>query len=303
MIGRYRHDSSRATEESQNMLQQLVNGIITGSLYALIAVGLTMVYGILRILHIAHAAVFVAGAYLGLMAYTFTQSLILALLVAAAGCSILGWLIQRFLYTPLLAEARIVPLIASVGLYIFCEDLFRLLGGPYIRAFKVDLWFDKIVFWNTVATAHQVLIVVGTAACLVSVYLIINKTRLGLAWQATAQDMDTAKAMGVNIRQVVNFNFIIASSVAAIAGVLTAINYNSVLPTMGSVPAYKMFAIVVLGGLGSIPGTIAAGLIIGMAETIMSAYFGFIMPRDAIAFSAMILILIFRPQGLFGKGM
>jgi branched-chain amino acid transport system permease protein len=285
------------------MLQQLVNGIITGSLYALIAVGLTMVYGILRILHIAHAAVFVAGAYLGLMAYTFTQSLILALLVAAAGCSILGWLIQRFLYTPLLAEARIVPLIASVGLYIFCEDLFRLLGGPYIRAFKVDLWFDKIVFWNTVATAHQVLIVVGTAACLVSVYLIINKTRLGLAWQATAQDMDTAKAMGVNIRQVVNFNFIIASSVAAIAGVLTAINYNSVLPTMGSVPAYKMFAIVVLGGLGSIPGTIAAGLIIGMAETIMSAYFGFIMPRDAIAFSAMILILIFRPQGLFGKGM
>jgi branched-chain amino acid transport system permease protein len=303
MIARYRHDSSRATEESQNMLQQLVNGIITGSLYALIAVGLTMVYGILRILHIAHAAVFVAGAYLGLMAYTFTQSLILALLVAAAGCSILGWLIQRFLYTPLLAEARIVPLIASVGLYIFCEDLFRLLGGPYIRAFKVDLWFDKIVFWNTVATAHQVLIVVGTAACLVSVYLIINKTRLGLAWQATAQDMDTAKAMGVNIRQVVNFNFIIASSVAAIAGVLTAINYNSVLPTMGSVPAYKMFAIVVLGGLGSIPGTIAAGLIIGMAETIMSAYFGFIMPRDAIAFSAMILILIFRPQGLFGKGM
>lgn len=285
------------------MLQQLVNGIITGSLYALIAVGLTMVYGILRILHIAHAAVFVAGAYLGLMAYTFTESLILALLVAAAGCSILGWLIQRFLYTPLLAEARIVPLIASVGLYIFCEDLFRLLGGPYIRAFKVDLWFDKIVFWNTVATAHQVLIVVGTAACLVSVYLIINKTRLGLAWQATAQDMDTAKAMGVNIRQVVNFNFIIASSVAAIAGVLTAINYNSVLPTMGSVPAYKMFAIVVLGGLGSIPGTIAAGLIIGMAETIMSAYFGFIMPRDAIAFSAMILILIFRPQGLFGKGM
>jgi branched-chain amino acid transport system permease protein len=285
------------------MLQQLVNGIITGSLYALIAVGLTMVYGILRILHIAHAAVFVAGAYLGLMAYTFTQSLILALLVAAAGCSILGWLIQRFLYTPLLSEARIVPLIASVGLYIFCEDLFRLLGGPYIRAFKVDLWFDKIVFWNTVATAHQVLIVVGTAACLISVYFIINKTRLGLAWQATAQDMDTAKAMGVNIRQVVNFNFIIASSVAAIAGVLTAINYNSVLPTMGSVPAYKMFAIVVLGGLGSIPGTIAAGLIIGMAETIMSAYFGFIMPRDAIAFSAMILILIFRPQGLFGKGM
>jgi branched-chain amino acid transport system permease protein len=140
-----------------------------------------------------------------------------------------------------------------------------------------------------------------TAVCLAAIYLIITYTRLGLAWQATAQDMDTAKAMGVNIRQVVNLNFLIASAIAAIAGVLTAINYNSILPTMGSVPAYKMFAIVVLGGMGSIPGTIAAGLIIGMVETIMSAYFGFIMPRDAIAFSAMILILIFRPEGLFAR--
>lgn len=261
-----------------------------------------MVYGILRILHIAHAAVFVSGAYLGLVAYTYTQSLIIALFLAALGCSIFGWLIQRFLYTPLLTEARIVPLIASVGLFILCEDLFRLLGGPYIHAFKVDFWFDKVIFFNSVVTAHQLLIVITTVACLISVYLLINRTKLGLAWQATAQDMDTAKAMGINIKQVVNFNFIIASSIAAIAGVLTAINYNSVLPTMGSVPAYKMFAIVVLGGLGSIPGTIAAGLIIGMAETIMSAYFGFIMPRDAIAFSAMILILIFRPQGLFGRG-
>jgi branched-chain amino acid transport system permease protein len=107
--------------------------------------------------------------------------------------------------------------------------------------------------------------------------------------------------MGVDIKQVITFNFIIASSIAAIAGVMTAINYNSVLPTMGSVTSYKMFAIVVLGGMGSIPGTIIAALIIGMAETIMSAYFGFIMPRDAIAFTAMILILIVRPQGLFGK--
>jgi len=283
------------------MLQQFFNGIIIGSLYALIAVGLTMVYGILRILHIAHAAVFVSGAYFGLIAYTYTNSLILALFLAAAGCSILGYLIQRFLYRPMLGEERIVPLIASVGLFILCEDLFRLLGGPYIRAFTVNLWFDKITFAETVVTAHQVLILISTAVCLLVVYLLISRTKLGLAWQATAQDMDTAKAMGVDINQVITFNFIIASSIAAIAGVMTAINYNSVLPTMGSVTSYKMFAIVVLGGMGSIPGTILAGLIIGMAETIMSAYYGFIMPRDAIAFTAMILILMVRPQGLFGK--
>ena len=283
------------------MLQQFFNGIIIGSLYALIAVGLTMVYGILRILHIAHAAVFVSGAYFGLIAYTYTNSLILALFLAAAGCSIFGYLIQRFLYRPMLGEERIVPLIASVGLFILCEDLFRLLGGPYIRAFTVELWFDKITFAETVVTAHQVLILISTAVCLLVVYLLISRTKLGLAWQATAQDMDTAKAMGVDINQVITFNFIIASSIAAIAGVMTAINYNSVLPTMGSVTSYKMFAIVVLGGMGSIPGTIIAGLIIGMAETIMSAYYGFIMPRDAIAFTAMILILMVRPQGLFGK--
>ena len=283
------------------MLQQFFNGIIIGSLYALIAVGLTMVYGILRILHIAHAAVFVSGAYFGLIAYTYTNSLILALFLAAAGCSIFGYLIQRFLYRPMLGEERIVPLIASVGLFILCEDLFRLLGGPYIRAFTVELWFDKITFAETVVTAHQVLILITTAVCLLVVYLLISRTKLGLAWQATAQDMDTAKAMGVDINQVITFNFIIASSIAAIAGVMTAINYNSVLPTMGSVTSYKMFAIVVLGGMGSIPGTIIAGLIIGMAETIMSAYYGFIMPRDAIAFTAMILILMVRPQGLFGK--
>lgn len=283
------------------MLQQLLNGIITGSLYALIAVGLTMVYGILRILHIAHAAVFVSGAYLGLLAYTGTGSLVAALLAAAAGCALIGYLIQRFLYTPMLAEERIVPLIASVGLFIFCEDLFRLLGGPYIRAFKVELWFEKAAFFGAVVTAHQVLILAATAASLLAVYLVITRTRLGLAWQATAQDMDTARAMGVDVARVVTFNFLIASAIAAVAGVMTAINYNSVLPTMGSVVSYKMFAIVVLGGMGSIPGTIVAGLIIGMVETFMSAYFGFIMPRDAIAFTAMILILIFRPQGLFGK--
>jgi branched-chain amino acid transport system permease protein len=282
------------------MLQQLVNGVIAGSLYALVAVGLTMVYGILRILHIAHAAVYVSGAYLGLIGYTYTGSLVFGLGTAMAGCMVLGWLIQRFLYTPLLKEERIVPLIASVGCYIFFEDLFRLLGGPYIRAFTVRLWFEKVVIWDTVITAHQVLILAATALCLGGIYLIITRTKLGLAWQATAQDMDTARAMGVNIRHVVNLNFLIASAIAAVAGVLTAINYNSVLPTMGSVPAYKTFAIVVLGGMGSIPGTIAAGLIVGLVETVMSAYFGFIMPRDAIAFTAMILILAFRPQGLFG---
>lgn len=283
------------------MLQQIINGVITGSLYALIAMGLTMVYGILRILHIAHAAVFVAGAYLGLIGYTYTHSLALAIIFAAAGCSLLGWLIQKHLYTPLLSEERIVPLIASVGLYIFAEDLFRLLGGPYIRAFKVDLGFDKITLAGAIITSTQCLILAATALTLVGMWLLISRTRLGLAWQATAQDMDTAAAMGVSIKRVVTFNFVIASSIAALAGVLTAINYNSVLPTMGAVTSYKMFAIVVLGGMGSIPGTIAAGLIIGMAETFMSAYFGFIMPRDAIAFTAMIIILIVRPQGLFGK--
>jgi len=283
------------------LLQQLINALVVGSVYALIAMGLTMVYGVLRILHIAHAAIYALGAYAGLFSFLFFHNFLIAFLIAMVTCALAGILMQRFIYLPLLESPRIVPLIASIGLFIFMEDLYRLVAGPYILAFPVDLGFSGIHFLGVTLTSYQLLILMVTFILLGFVWLIIARTKIGLAWKATAQDVETAISFGVNINKIIALNFILGSALAAAAGVLIGIYYNSVYPAMGSVPAYKMLAIVVLGGLGSVTGTVVAALIIGFAETLMVGYIGFVLPRDAIAFIALILILMFRPEGLFGK--
>jgi branched-chain amino acid transport system permease protein len=282
------------------LLQQLINALVVGSVYALIAMGLTMVYGVLRILHIAHAAIYALGAYAGLFSFLFFHNFLIAFLIAMCTCALAGILIQRFIYLPLLESPRIVPLIASIGLFIFMEDLYRLIAGPYILAFPVDLGLSDLHFQGLTLTSHQLLILIVTLILLGFVWLIITRTRIGLAWKATAQDVETAISFGVNINKIIALNFILGSALAAAAGVLIGIYYNSVYPAMGSVPAYKMLAIVVLGGLGSVTGTVVGALIIGFAETMMVGYIGFILPRDAIAFIALILILMVRPEGLFG---
>lgn len=283
------------------LLQQLINALVVGSVYALVALGLTMVYGVLRILHIAHAAIYALGAYVGLFSFLFFHNFVIAFLIAIISCALAGILVQRFIYLPLLESPRIVPLIASIGLFTFMEDLYRLVAGPYIRAFPVDLGFSGAHFWGATLTSHQIFILIVTFVLLGFVWLIITKTRIGLAWKATAQDVETAISFGVNVNKIIALNFILGSTLAASAGVLIGIYYNSVYPAMGSVPAYKMLAIVVLGGLGSVIGTVVAALIIGFAETLMVGYIGFVLPRDAIAFIALILILMFRPEGLFGR--
>jgi branched-chain amino acid transport system permease protein len=283
------------------LLQQLINALVVGSVYALIAMGLTMVYGVLRILHIAHAAIYALGAYAGLFSFLFFHNFLIAFLIAMVICALAGILMQQFIYLPLLESPRIVPLIASIGLFTFMEDLYRLVAGPYILPFPVNLGFSGIHFFGVTLTSHQLLILVVTFILLGFVWLIIARTRIGLAWKATAQDVETAISFGVNINKIIALNFTLGSALAAAAGVLIGIYYNSVYPAMGSVPAYKMLAIVVLGGLGSVTGTVVAALIIGFAETLMVGYIGFILPRDAIAFIALILILMFRPEGLFGR--
>lgn len=280
--------------------QQVINGVTVGSTYALIALGLTMVYGVLRILHIAHAGVFTLGAYVGLVVFRQTASLPAALVVAVAVCAAAGALIQRWLYQPLLAQPRIVPLIASIGLFIFMEDLFRLLGGPYVLAFHTEAAVRPYSLAGAAVTGPQVLVLAVTAAVLVAIWLLVHRTWLGLGWRASAQDLAMAQALGVNTHQVVALNFAFGSALAGAAGVLIGLLYNAVSPTMGSVPAYKALAVIVLGGLGSVWGTVVAGLLLGLVETFLVGVVGGLLPRDAIAFVALILVLLFRPQGLFG---
>lgn len=283
-------------------VQQLINALVVSGIYTLMGIGLTMVYSILRILHVAHAAVYVLGAYSGLYAYQFTGSILISLLAAMGVCAAIGVLMGRVVYLPLLDAPRIIPLIASIGLFIFMEDLFRLVAGPYILSFQARLPWPTLLLRHVVVTAPQLLILVVSGTLVTGVWLLITRTRLGLAWQAAAQDAEVAMALGVNVSRIVSFNFALGSALAAAAGVLIGINYNEVQPGMGSVPAYKMLAIIVLGGLGNVPGTVAAAAVVGFAETFMVGYVGFILPRDAIAFVALIIILLVRPQGILGRG-
>ncbi len=280
--------------------QQLLNGTTVGSTYALIALGLTMVYGVLRILHIAHAGIFTLGAYVGLAVYARTASLPAAFLAAMALCALAGVLVEHWLYRPLLGAPRIAPLIASIGLFIFLEDLFRLLGGPYVLAFELGAEVRPLHVAGASLTGAQVLTLVVTVLLLAAVWLMVTKTWVGLAWRAAAQDLAMAQALGVNVPRIVSLNFALGSALAGAAGVLIGVLYNAVSPTMGSVPAYKALAVIVLGGLGNVWGTVAAGLLLGLVETFLVGVVGGLLPRDAIAFVALILMLLFRPAGLFG---
>ncbi len=283
------------------ILQQLINGIVIGSVYALIAMGATLVYGILKVLDIANAGAYAIGAYAGLFLYQATGSLPVAFLGAVLFTGLFGVLVQRVLYVPLLDKPPLVPLICSIGLFIFIQDLIRLLAGPHIRAFEAQLPFRGIELPYLSVNAIWIAIMATTAVLLVFLWYMLNRTKLGLAWKSTAQDLEIAKAMGVNVDRVVAFNFLLGYGFAAAAGIMIGMLYNSVFPTMGDMPAYKMLAIIVLGGLGNPLGTVVAGLLIGVVETLVAGYVGFFLPRDAIAFVVLIVILLVRPQGLLGQ--
>jgi len=280
-------------------VQQLVNGLTIGTIYAVISLGLTLVYGVLRVLHVAHAGIYVLGGYAGLVAYARSQSLLLAFLVAMAASGTAGLVVQRWIYLPLLSQPRIVPLIASIGLFIALEDLFRLVAGPYSLAFSARLPFPPATVGSIALTPAQLLVAMVGVPLLALTWWVLTRTKIGLAWRALAEDPEMAEASGVNVSRAVALNFLLGSALAGAAGVLVGIFFNAVEPTMGSVPAYKGLAIIVLGGLGSHAGAVVASLLLGVVEAVAIGTVS--LPRDALAFIALILILLVRPQGLLGQ--
>lgn len=275
--------------------QQIANGIATGAVYALTTLGLTMVYGVLRVLHVAHAGVYALGAYVGLWAFRFTGNFWIGLVVAMAACALAGVLIERFLYAPLLHLPRIIPLIASIGLFIAMEEAFRIVAGPYALAYDAEVRFGSLALGPLRLTGPQTLILTVTLVLLGLLWLLLSRSRVGLAMRATAMDAEITSSFGVNTRAIIALNFLIGSAMAGAAGALIGVYDNQVWPTMGSVPAYKCLAIVVLGGLGNIPGSVLASFLIGLAETLLIGIVAIPFPRDALAFVAMILVLMFRP--------
>lgn len=282
-------------------VQEWVSGIATGGIYALVALGLSLVYGVLRIIHVAHAALYTLGAYAGFLAYRASGSLLLAVLAATATGALGGVAVERLVYRPLLGTPPLVPLIASIGLFILLEDLFRIVFGAQIQAFDPAAQPLNIRMGKATLSLPQLVIVAVTAALLGMAWWVLVRTRVGLAWRALAQDMEMAQAVGMPLPWLVSLAFALASALGAAAGVLVAWSYNEVYPFMGTVPAYKALAVVVLGGLGNPVGTVLAGFLLGVVESLVVAQVGFVLPRDAIAFVALVLVLLFRPAGLFAR--
>lgn len=279
----------------------LLQGLVQGSIYALIAVGLTLVYGLLRILHVAHAGLFTLGGYIGVLITNATGSLLLSLLVAMPAMGLLGIAIYRTCYQPLLHRPPYVALIASIGLFIMMEELFRLIFGPYGLSYTSPPLQDPVAILGVNLKQAELAAMVGAVVLIGGLALLAGRTRIGTASRATVTDPKMAEAFGVNIARIRDLNFFVGSALAASAGVIVALLNNLVEPTMGSVPSYKALAIIVLGGLGDLRGTLVAALALGVIEAFGTIYLGNVLDRDAIAFAFLIAILMIRPQGLFGK--
>jgi branched-chain amino acid transport system permease protein len=280
-------------------LQQIFNSIAIGSVYALTSMGATLIYGILGILDIANAGAYVLGAYFGYLFYNLSGSILIAFAGAMILTGLLGIIIQKYVYRPLLSKPAYIPLIASIGIFIFIENIIRLIAGPTIKQFTVKLPFNNFKFTNLHINNVWILIFIVAMILMLLLWYLLKMTKIGLAWRATAQDIEIAKTMGINTNKVISLNFFLGYSFAASAGILIGILYNSIYPTMGSVVSYKMLAIIVLGGLGNPFGTVVAALLIGLVETMVGAYIGFFIPRNAIAFVALVIILLISPKGLF----
>ncbi len=277
-----------------------VQGLVQGAIYALIAVGLTLVYGLLRILHVAHAGLFTLGGYIGVLVANGTGSLALALLVAMVSVGLLGMAVYRLAYHPILDRPPYVALIASIGLFIAMEEIFRLVFGPYGLSFAEPHLQQAVQLFTMTLRAAEVVTVVGAVVLLGGLALLAGRSRIGIAWRATVSDPQMAESFGIDALKVRYINFFVGSALAAAAGVMVALLNNLVEPTMGSVPSYKALAIIVLGGLGNVKGTLLAALALGVIESFGTIYLGQLLDRDAIAFAFLILVLMVRPQGLFG---
>ncbi len=281
--------------------QQLVNGISLGSIYALIALGYTMVYGIIRLINFAHGDIYMMGAYLAFFATTvFKLSFFPALIIAMAGASLAGILIERFAYRPLRHAPKIAVLITAIGVSLFLEYGGMLIVTPQPRTFPALLPTGIFHFGSVVINSYQVIILAVSLVLMAVLTYIVQRTKIGKAMRAVSFDTDAARLMGIDVDRVISFTFAIGSALAAAAGVLVGIYYNSIDPLMGIMPGLKAFVAAVLGGIGIIPGAMLGGVMMGVIEAMVSGFISSTF-RDAAAFAILILILLFRPSGLLGK--
>ncbi|EKN70376.1 high-affinity branched-chain amino acid transport system permease [Neobacillus bataviensis LMG 21833] len=283
-------------------LQQLINGISLGSIYALIALGYTMVYGIIKLINFAHGDVFMVGAFIGFYAITgWGLGFLPALIISMAFCAGFGVLIERIAYKRLRNATRIAALITAIGMSLLIEYLMIYIRGAQPEAYPADVLPNKAInLFGAQINSQSLFILLTSIILMIILQFIVHRTKMGKAMRAVSLDMDAARLMGINVDKTISFTFAIGSALAGAAGVVFGVYYTKIEPLMGVIPGLKAFVAAVLGGIGSIPGAMVGGIILGSVESIVSAA-GFSLWRDAAAFIILILILIFRPSGIFGK--
>lgn len=286
-------------------LQQLLNGLSLGAIYALIALGYTMVYGVLRFINFAHSDVFMVGAFIGyyvgkLVPEGTLWGGMIVLLAAMIGCAILGMTIERLAYRRLRSAPTLNVLITAIGVSLLLEYSGQVFFGAAPRTFPAIFPVTNFNIRGLVISTNQLAVIVLAAVLVLGLQLIVYRTKIGTAMRAVSLNPKAAQLVGVNIDVVISFTFALGSALAAAGGILYALNYPSIDPLMGVVPGLKAFVAAILGGIGNIPGAALGGLILGTVETFVngsqwSTY------KDAIAFAILIIILLFRPTGLLGK--
>ena len=282
-------------------LQQIVNGLSLGSTYALIALGYTMVYGIIKLINFAHGDIYMLGAYIGFAVITkLGLGFFPALIIAMVLCAIIGILTERIAYKPLRNSPRIALLITAIGVSFFMEYVMVYFVGANVRAFPDVIPKTQYYLGNVVINLQQIVILCTTIVLMVLLQFIVHKTKIGKAMRAVSADRDAAELMGINVNRTISATFAIGSALAGAGGVMVGMFYNSINPLMGMLPGIKAFVAAVFGGIGIIPGAMIGGFGIGLIETLVSGY-GSSMYKDAVVFAILILVLIFKPAGLLGK--
>ncbi len=294
--------------------QQIINGITLGSIYGLIAIGYTMVFGIIGMVNFAHGDVFMTSAFIAMIAFlllsqwlgvhSIALSLVVMLIAAMLFTSLINWVIERVAYRPLRGSFRLAPLISAIGMSIFLSNFVQVSQGPRNKSVPPLVQGEFVLFNHAnypVTLSYKQLIIWGiTAVLLLAFWYLVARTRLGRAQRACEQDQKMAALLGVNVDQTIAMTFVIAAALAAVAGTMYVMYYGVVSFSDGFVPGVKAFTAAVLGGIGSLPGAVVGGLLIGLIETLWSAYFS-IDYKDVAAFSILAITLIFLPQGLFGR--
>jgi branched-chain amino acid transport system permease protein len=294
-------------------LQQLINGVTLGSIYGLIAIGYTMVYGIIGMINFAHGDIFMIGAFIALIAFlalvaigvtVVPLALFLVLLIAMALTALYGWIVERFAYRPLRHSFRLAPLISAIGMSIALQNYVQIVQGARVKPLPPLIGggytlIDSPVFLVQLSNV-QILVVLTTIALMAVFSWIVANTRLGRDMRACEQDLKMASLVGVNVDRTISYTFVIGAALAAVAGIMHLLYYGVVDFYIGFVAGVKAFTAAVLGGIGSLPGAMIGGLLIGLIETFWSAYFS-IEYKDVAAFSILVIVLIFLPTGILGR--